>query len=141
MCSSSLSKTFDVLIIGGAIAGLAGALSLAQQQHTTVVLDSHVYRNDLSSHMHNVLTWDREDPNSFRAAAAKNILDGYSTIAFESEEIASIMEIGGIEGGTLFTATSVDGRTYRGRKVIQATGVKDIYPDIDGYAQCFATAM
>lgn len=129
-------KTYDVLILGGGIAGLAAALTLARQQHTAVVLDSQVYRNALSSHMHNVLTWDREDPAAFRAAAKKNILDGYTTIEFENVEIISVEEV-----DTKFTAKSANGKVYNGRKVILATGVQDIYPDIEGYKDCFGIGM
>lgn len=134
------SRMFDVLIPGSGVSGLAAALTLARQQHTALVLNSAVYRNALSPHMYNVLTWDREDPTSFRMAAKKNILDYYTTIEFEDEEVTSIEESKG-PSYSYFTATFASGDLRRGRKVILATGVRDIYPAIEGYGECFARAM
>jgi thioredoxin reductase len=128
----------DVLIIGGGIAGLAAALTLARQQHKAIVFDSEVYRNAPSSHMHNVLTWDRSDPKEFRRAAKANILEGYSTIQFKNVEITSIEKNN--ESNT-FKATDKSGKEWEGRKVILATGVRDIFPDIEGYAENFAKSM
>lgn len=140
MATEKTSRMYDVLIIGSGMSGLASALTLARQQHTALVLDSAVYRNALSPHMYNVLTWDGEDPASFRAAAKKNILDYYTTIEFEDAEVASIDESQG-PSYSYFTATFTNGDVRRGRKVILATGVRDIYPEIEGYAECFAKAM
>lgn len=132
------SNMTDVLIIGGGISGLAAALTLARQQHTAIVFDSKVYRNAPSAHMHNVLTWDRSDPKEFRAAAKANILEGYSTIEFKNVEIATIEKNN--EKNT-FKATDKSGKEYHGRKIILATGVRDIFPDIEGYAENFAKSM
>ncbi|ETS77604.1 hypothetical protein PFICI_09666 [Pestalotiopsis fici W106-1] len=140
MGSVDSTKVVDALIIGGGVSGLAAALTLARQQHTAVVLDSQVYRNAPSGHMHNVLTWDREDPATFRAAAKKNIEDGYTTITFETTEIASIVNEPNAPQQR-FTATSTSGAVWVGRKVILATGVRDIYPDIDGYGDCFGKGI
>ena len=87
--------------------------------------------------MHNVLTWDREAPGDFRAAARKNILDYYETVEFQDVEINSLVKE---ENGT-FVATDNDGKTWIGRKVILAEGVHDIFPDIAGYSDCWAKAM
>ncbi|KAF2789628.1 putative pyridine nucleotide-disulfide oxidoreductase, partial [Melanomma pulvis-pyrius CBS 109.77] len=130
----------DVLILGGGISGLAAALTLARQQHTAVVLDSEVYRNAPSPHMHNVLTWDRVDPKEFRAAARKNILDYYTTIDFEKADIVKIEENKGA-AQQQFTATDNSGAVWNGRKVILAVGVRDIYPEIEGYTECWAKAI
>lgn len=132
------SELTDVLIIGGGVAGLAAALTLARQQHTAIVFDSEVYRNAPSPRMHNVLTWDRSDPKDFRAAARDNILEGYTTIQFENVEIISIEKNNKTNA---FIATDSSGKAWNGRKVILATGVRDIFPDIEGYAENWAKSM
>jgi len=40
-----------------------------------------------------------------------------------------------------FVATDCEGKLWIGKKLILATGVKDVYPDIEGYAECWATGM
>lgn len=90
--------------------------------------------------MHNVLTWDRETPEDFRAAAKKNILDYYTTIEFEKANIVTLQDVERASQRVI-TATSKDGRVFHGRKVILANGVQDVFPDIPGYEECFAKAM
>lgn len=142
MGSLTSNKVFDALIIGGGFSGLAAALTLARQQHTAIVLDSGVYRNEASSHVFNVVTWDQGSPAALRAAAKKNILDYYSTIQFEEARVESLKEVE--DSGfpyQCFSATGSNGTTWYGRKVILATGVRDIFPDIDGYAESWARGM
>jgi gliotoxin/aspirochlorine biosynthesis thioredoxin reductase len=127
----------DVLIIGAGPGGLSLALGLARQLHTAVVFDSGSYRNSLGSHMHNVVTWDHEDPAVFRAAARKNILKRYDTIQFQDVAVESVSKTP--QG--LFKAVDATGKSWMGRKLVLATGVKDILPDIDGYADCWARGM
>lgn len=142
MSSTTTDKVFDALIIGGSFSGLAAALTMARQQHSAIVLDSEVYRNEASAQVYNVVTWDQGSPAALRAAAKKNILDYYSTIEFERACISRIEEVedGGSSHQT-FSATNDGGKVWRGRKVILATGVRDVFPEIEGYAECWAKGM
>lgn len=132
-----MKNFLDVLIIGGGPAGLSVATGLARQLYTAVVFDSGVYRNSLTKHMHNVATWDHRDPAEFRATARDDILRRYSTIQFENTTIQSVRKTP--EGQ--FEATDAQGQVWTGRKLMLATGVRDVYPDIDGYADCWAKGM
>ncbi|KAK4233543.1 thioredoxin reductase [Achaetomium macrosporum] len=119
MPANSLMK--DVLIIGGGPGGLATATALARQLYTAVGFDSGVYRNAHTSHMHNVPTWDHRDPREFRAKARADLLVRYSTIQFEETAVARL------------TPRARCGPMWTGRKVVLATGMRDVYPDIAGY--------
>ena len=87
--------------------------------------------------MHMVLTWDHKDPENFRNASRKNILEGYQTITFVEQEIKHVSK----ENDYLFNAVDGQGEAWSGRKLVLATGVEDIYPDIDGYADCWVSGM
>ena len=127
----------DVLIIGGGPAGLSTATGLARQLYTAVVFDSGVYRNNLARAMHNVLTWDDQDPAAFRKKGRGDLLKRYDTITFQDIEIKSVANM----PDGLFEAKDINGKLWLGRKLVIATGVRDICPEIDDYDECWARGM
>jgi gliotoxin/aspirochlorine biosynthesis thioredoxin reductase len=133
---------FDVVIIGGGPAGLAVATGVARQRFTAVVLDAGKARIDAASHMHNVVTWDHEPPAAFRAKARRDLSSRYETVSFvDGVEVARVERVEPGEGGGVveFLAfASGDGpgseeRKWRGRKLVLATGSRDLLPpEVDG---------
>lgn len=128
----------DVLIIGGGPSGLAIATGLARQLHSAIVFDSNVYRNCMTSHMHNVVTWDHQDPREFRQKARDDIAKRYDTIEFKDN--ITIDSVKKNEAGYFEACDSV-GMIWRGRKLALAMGVCDVYPDIEGYGECWGSGM
>lgn len=126
---------YEIMVIGGGPAGLSAASSIVRQSHKTVLFDSGKYRNSLSKHMHTVASWDHRDPAAFRAAARAD-LDRYGSVTVENVEIESIKK----RDDGLFEATA-DGKTWTSKKVVLATGVEDVFPEIPGYAECWVSAM
>lgn len=130
-----MANIFDIMIIGGGPAGLSAASSIVRQGHTTVLFDSQKYRNSLSTHLHTVPSWDHRDPNDFRAAA-KADLGRYGSVTIKATEVESLQQR---EDG-IFEAIS-GSEICLSKKVILATGVEDVFPDIVGYQECWATGM
>jgi thioredoxin reductase len=102
-----------------------------------ILFDSGVYRNALSSHMHVVLTWDHRNPADFRDQARKDLLARYSTTQFRDVKVESVSRT---DAG-LFRAIDALGAEWHGRKVVLATGVRDLFLKIDGFEECWAKGM
>lgn len=134
---STETSSFDVLIVGGGPAGLTAALTLARQDHTSVILDSKTYRNDRAGFMHLIPGFDHVAPSEYRDKALSNILANYPQITSRD---ATIVKAEGLTPGG-FALTDEAGNIWSGKKLILANGVEDIFPDIEGYAQAWGTGM
>lgn len=132
------TKVYDVLIIGGGPAGLSVATTIVRQLQTAILFDSGVYRNTRTWHMHGVPGFDHVDPTAFRTKAKTDLLRRYDTVEFRKARIVGIQKM---DDSGLFRATDGPGNVYEGRKVVLATGVRDVLPDIDGYDECWREGM
>lgn len=125
---------FDALIVGAGPAGLAAALALGRVMRTAAIFDTGVFRNAKAEHMHTVPTWDHHNPAVYRQKSIAELRDRYSgTIHFTDTGVTSISRL----ENKHFRATDQQGKSWTGRKVVLATGVKDVLPDIPGYSEAW----
>lgn len=114
----------DVLIIGGA-AGLSASIALARSLRTVVLIDAGNPRNAPADGAHNVLAREGMKPTEILARGRAEALDvGAQIIDAYVEELTG--ELGN------FTATTSTGETVTATRVVLATGLTDVMPDIDG---------
>lgn len=120
---------YDVIIIGGGPAGLQAALTLGRMHRSTLLLDSGEYRNAAAGHMHNVAGQDGVPPADFRARVREE-LAGYPTVEVRRARAGAV-------GGTIdaFTVMLEDGEELAARRLLLATGVRDVLPEIPGVAE------
>lgn len=128
---------FDILVVRGGFSGLAAAIGAARNVHTVLVFDSKEYRNEQSSHFHQLPTWDGKRPSEFHQAAREEALKNYDTISFKDTKIEAVRRI---EDG-IFEAVEANGTTWKGKRLILATGVVDIPLDIPGFIDCWGIRM
>jgi thioredoxin reductase len=129
-------QILDALIIGAGPAGLNAALAFARTRTTALVFDSGEYRNEGIKHMHTVASRDHQDPYTFRKAAREQIESRYETVWFQQSTIThATKKLLGTSQYSGFEVKDSTGATYQGRKLILATGSKDIMPSIEGYVE------
>lgn len=117
----------DLLIIGGGPAGLSAALMFSRLRRPTLVYDSGVYRNAQSPIAHTILGNEAVDPAAYRRKARKEIEDGYEWTNFVD---GTITKLNKVEKG--FEAEDAQGRRISAKKVVFATGIRDVLPSIPG---------
>ena len=126
---------FDVIIIGGSYAGLSAAMSLGRSLRKVLVIDSGQPCNKQTPHSHNFLTQDGVPPAEI-ASRAREQLAAYQTITFHHDNVIQAEQT-----PTGFILRTNAGKTFRGKKLIFATGIKDLLPDIKGMAACWGISV
>ena len=128
-------NTFEVIIIGGSYAGLSAALALARSLRRILIIDSGQPCNSPTPHSHNFLTQDGKTPQEIAAVARKQVLH-YDTVNWLNDSAVE-----GRKTNDGFKITVASGEMYAAQKLIFATGLKDLMPDIDGFAQCWGKSI
>lgn len=132
---------YDTLIIGAGPAGLAAAMSLGRAGRRAAVFDSQEYRNETAREMHNVVLHDGQSPIEFRSAAMEAIAAHYPTITFIDSEVKSVAASPRSHSFTIFTVQTVRGVKHQGKKLIFATGSRDVIPQLPGYSELWGDGM
>ena len=131
----SINNHFEVIIIGGSYAGLSAAMALGRALRKVLVIDSGVPCNRQTPHSHNFITQDGEKPAAI-AAKARMQVQQYPTVQFFNG-IAS----GGSKNDNGFAINTTAGETFYAPKLIFATGIRDIMPPLEGFAECWGISV
>jgi len=126
---------YDVIIIGGSYSGLAAAMALGRALRKVLVIDNENPCNQQTPHSHNFLTNDGSIPKDI-ASRAKQQVQLYDTVHFLNGFATN-----GIRTANGFEIQVQTGETYTGRKLVLATGIKDIMPHIPGFAACWGISV
>ncbi len=118
---------YDVVVVGGGAAGLAGALALVRSRRSVLVVDGGRPRNAPSPHAHNYLTRDGATPAEIVALGRAEVI-GYGGRVESGEVLALVRDVDG------FRVELAD-RTVAARRLLVATGSVDELPDVPGLAE------
>jgi thioredoxin reductase len=126
--------TVDVVVIGGGAAGLNGALMLARSRRSVLVIDSGTPRNAPAEAMHGFIVLDGTPPPEILRRGREQVRQYGGRIVFG--EVASAEPAAPAADGDLrFTITLADGRRATARRVLVATGLRDVLPEVPGLAE------
>lgn len=125
-------EQYDVVVIGGGIAGLSGALTLARARRSVLVIDAGEQRNRPASGVHGFLTRDGTPPGELMELGRAEV-QGYGGNVLDGRVAA----LAGSAGA--FTVTLEDDRTFGARRLLVATGLVDELPDVPGLRELWGT--
>ncbi len=128
-------KDFDVIIIGGSYSGLSASMSLGRSLRQVLIIDSGLPCNRQTPHSHNFITQDGEKP-SVISAKAKLQVGLYKTVQFYNGLATEVKKI-----ENRFEVSTESGETFNSRKILFASGVKDLLPEIKGFEDCWGISV
>ncbi|WP_353720397.1 NAD(P)/FAD-dependent oxidoreductase [Dyadobacter sp. 676] len=124
-------ENFDVVIIGGSYAGLSAGMTLGRARRHVVIIDSGKPCNRQTPHSHNLITHDGKTPAEIAALAREQVL-AYPTVQMRAGSVTQILGSNGA-----FTIITDAGQSVQAKKLIFATGIRDLMPEIPGFAECW----
>lgn len=128
-------NSFDVIIVGGSYSGLAAGMALGRALKRVLIIDEGKPCNRQTPYSHNFITHDGKTPAAI-ASLAKEQVKLYNTITFFKGLAAKGKAI---KNG--FEIELSSGEIFEAKKLIFATGIRDMLPDIEGLAACWGISV
>ncbi|CAN5490708.1 NAD(P)/FAD-dependent oxidoreductase [soil metagenome] len=129
------NKNFDVIIVGGSFSGLSAGMALGRALRAVLIMDSGKPCNRQTPYSHNFITQDGKPPKEI-AEIARQQVQKYDTVQFFDG-----LAISGKKTKNGFEIHADTGEVFNSKKIIFATGIKDIMPDIPGFSECWGISV
>ncbi len=126
--------TVDAVVIGGGAAGLNGALILARSRRSVVVIDSGSPRNAPAEAVHGFIVLDGTPPSEILRRGREQVRQYGGRVVF-GEVVSAESAAPSADGDLRFTVTLADGRRITTRRILVATGLTDVLPQVPGLAE------
>ena len=124
----------DVVVVGGGVAGLSGAVALARARRSVLVVDAGAPRNAPADGAHGVLGQEGVPPLELPGARPRR--------AGRLRRDRRRGERGvRVRDDDAFVVTLADGSTERARRLLVATGLVDELPDVPGLREHWGHAV
>ncbi|MEU6020176.1 bifunctional NAD(P)/FAD-dependent oxidoreductase/class I SAM-dependent methyltransferase [Micromonospora sp. NPDC047134] len=123
-----MDDRYDVVVVGGGAAGLAGALTLARARRSVLVVDAGEPRNSPAAGVHTYPGLEGIPPARL-AAISREEVTGYGG-QLMTGQVTGVDRV-----GEEFTVTVDGGRQVRARRLLVTTGLVDELPPLPGLAQ------
>jgi gliotoxin/aspirochlorine biosynthesis thioredoxin reductase len=130
------NNDYDVIIVGGSHAGLSAALTLYRALHRCVIFDSSKPRDTSGAPVHLASGWDGANAEKLKEVQVSE-LKSTGLIDFVSRAVVSAKKL---SDGT-FEVTDDSNVLWKGKKILLAIGMQEVYPKIPGYAENYGSTM
>ena len=129
------NNKYDVIIIGGSYAGFSAAMALGRSLRKVLIIDSGKPCNQQTPYSHNFITQDGKEPSYINAKAKKQVLR-YPSVTFIEDKVLNASKT-----KTSFKIKTEKEEVFTARKLLFATGLRDIFPQIKGFADCWGISI
>lgn len=120
---------YDLIVVGGSFAGLSAAIQAARARRNVLVIDAGQPRNRFAEHSHGFLGQDGRAPGAILDDARRQLL------AYPTAKLVNGLADEAAAAGAGFEITTDRGETFGAARLVLATGVRDILPDVPGLAE------
>jgi thioredoxin reductase len=131
-----ISMISDCVIIGGGPAGLNATLVLGRARRRVILFDNNAPRNAVTKKSHGFITRDGVQHEEFRDIAHEE-LSKYPTVQVKNEKITKVKKLHEF----LFEVTTEQENLFYSRKIILATGLKEILPTLTGVREHYGKSL
>jgi thioredoxin reductase len=133
------SPAYDVVVVGGGPAGLAAALFLGRARRRVLVVDDGQPRNARARALHGFPTRDGMPPLELLRITRQEV-QAYGVVVRHGR-VVSARKSDGDGGEAGFQITVENGEVFDCRRLLLATGVKDILPDVEGMLRFYGRGV
>ncbi len=130
----TLNPTFDALVVGGGPAGLSAGVALGRSRRRVLLAASGPTRNARAEAAHNVFTRDGTPPGELTRIGREQLAPYDVTVREARVEHVE-------RGPTGFRATFDRGPDVLARRILLAIGVRDVLPEVPGFAELWGTGV
>jgi len=121
-------ESYDVVVVGGGAAGLAGGMTLARSRRSVLVVDAGEPRNAPADGVHNYLGLDGVGPRVLLETGRREVRN------YGGEIVDGRVESAAVSGDGLVVDLE-GGRTVSARRLLVTTGLIDELPDVAGLGE------
>ena len=130
-----MTDVWPAIVVGGGPAGLSAATWLAHYRQRVLVLDSGEYRNRWVERTHGYLGADPVAPAELLHRIREQ-LGAYPEVEVRNARAEGVRR----EADDTFTV-DVGGETLRARRLVLATGVRDRFPEVEGFFEHYGASV
>lgn len=125
----------DCAILGGGPAGLNAALVLGRAKRSVMLFDDNRARNAVTQEAHGFLTRDGIKPHEFRSLAHQEI-SRYPSVSIQPVQVTALHRT-----EDTFAIITEHGEQFSAKTILLATGLKEIWPTIDGLREYYGKSL
>ncbi|MCU1263932.1 MAG: hypothetical protein JWM21_250 [Acidobacteria bacterium] len=132
-------EPYDCIVIGAGPAGLSAALFLARYRHSTIVFHTKSPRNEYSHGVHGFLGHHGISPAELLARGRHEVTQ-HGGLVVEAC-VSSLERISNDLFRVSTTGGDVGARPFEARRLILATGLRDLTPDCPGFREFYGVSV